>query len=214
MSEPLRKCPGCGLFVNSKGNFCPCCGARLDSNIVVCPNCLKENRAGDKTCRFCGAFLAPSYSGQDLQGQKVRRNEDRYAERENPRRQRREERREERFNRKTREAGAGDAGNRQESRSSGKRRQGSSSGAAREGRYVSGHQKPYATESESLFYTRCPSCGVITTTYGETCRKCGAKLSRDTVICISCKNIQPKGNLTCRFCGKDLRVTFGGVKIK
>ena len=65
MSGQLTKCPGCGLYVTSKGDFCPYCGSRLDPNIIVCPNCLKENPKGSKTCSSCGAYLNPSYPGQD-----------------------------------------------------------------------------------------------------------------------------------------------------
>ena len=65
MSEHLTKCPDCGLLVKSKGDYCPYCGSKLDLSRVVCPNCMGENRAGDKVCRYCGAYLQPSFPGQD-----------------------------------------------------------------------------------------------------------------------------------------------------
>ena len=66
ISGALRKCPGCGQVVKSKGNFCPVCGSRLDMKFVVCPNCMMVNQAGNEVCSACGALLKNFYPGQNL----------------------------------------------------------------------------------------------------------------------------------------------------
>ena len=200
----LTKCPSCKMIVPSSKGTCENCGADLDPQSVVCPNCLKEVDAGNRFCRYCGTSLTTDANTDTESFDWDHRTREEKAGTENQSRTKKKG-----FGRKRKEKGSFWSG-----RFAG-RNLNDLIYQKYAGKEEHANQKDYyPSEEETLYWTRCPVCGKITSTYGENCKGCGGKLNRQIVVCPYCKMDNKRGDTTCRYCGKDMRVTFTGFKVK